>query len=413
MFELIKHSLDMRRTQSMATLVTVAVTVAVLLALALTYLGVTQGIAKSEQRYGADLMVVPADAASGLDETSFLFTGSPVSMYMPASVQDQVAAAEGVAATTVQFYGQTLNASCCSASTPSRLVGYDAATDWVISPWTDLPAGQTLDDSQIVIGSNLVGDFPGKQGKILGHPVSVAAAMDASGTDLDGSILMNIDTVRAFAAATDDFSDIWQKYGDPSTLISAVLVKVDDQYAANSCNGSHDEAVSQVASELSSIDGVAVIQSSKVIERVQGNLTSVFAIMAGAAALLALATVLQLFTRFYTLAWDRRSEIALYRALGASKHDVRMLIGGEAAVLIGGGLVLGCVLGAGLYLLVPQLLASGGSFPFLTPGPLAWAGVLCGLIVLFALVGLAAVCVPLRRANHIDPSAAMQMGDID
>lgn len=413
MFELIKHSLGMRRTQSIATLVTVAVTVAVLLALALTYTGVTQGLAKSEQRYGADLMVIPADAASGLDETAFLFTGSPVGMYMPASVQDQVAATDGVAATTVQFYGQTLNASCCSASKPSRLVGYDAASDWVIRPWANLPVGQTLDSSQVVIGSNLAGDFPGKVGKVLGHPVTVASVMDETGTDLDGSILMDIDTVRTFAAATDDFADTWQKYGAPSTLISTVLVKVNDGYVANACNGSREDAIAKVAAQLSGIDGVTVIQSSKVISKVQGNLTSVFSIMAGAALLLALASVLQLFTRFYTLAWDRRGEIALYRALGASKRDVRMLIGGEAVALIGGGLLVGCILGVGLYLLVPQLLASSGSFPYLAPSPLAWVGAIFGLIVLFALVGLAAVAVPLRRANRIDPSAAMQMGDID
>jgi hypothetical protein len=33
--------------------------------------------------------------------------------------------------------------------------------------------------------------------------------------------------------------------------------------------------------------------------------------------------------------------------------------------------------------------------------------------MLFAVVGMLAVIVPVRRANRIDPSAAMQMGDID
>jgi putative ABC transport system permease protein len=413
MFELIKHSLGMRTTQSIATLVTVALTVAVLMALALTSIGVTQGIQKSQQRYGADLMVIPADAASSLDETSFLFTGSPVGMYMSASVQDQVAATEGVGTTTAQFFGQTLNASCCSASSPSRLIGYDAQSDWVISPWTDLAKGQKLEEGQIIVGSNLAGDFPNKQGKVLGHPVTVASVMDQTGTDLDGSILMDIDTVRAYTAATDTFADTWERYGDPSTLVSSVMVKVDDSYVAGTCGGSREDAIAAVAEHLSHIDGVSVIQSSKVIDQVQGNLTSMFTIMAGAALLLAIASIVQIFTRFYTVAWDRRAEIALYRAVGASKQDIRTLIGGEAAVLIGGGLLVGCVLGVGIYLLVPSLLASSGSFPYLAPGPLAWVGVILGLVILFAVVGMLAVIVPVRRANRIDPSAAMQMGDID
>jgi len=123
MRELIKHSIEMRRTQSVATLLTVAISVAVLFALALTTIGVQSGLFRSSERYGADLMVIPADAAASLDESAYLFTGSPVTMYMPASVADEVAAVEGVSTTTVQFYGQTLNASCCSASSPARLIG--------------------------------------------------------------------------------------------------------------------------------------------------------------------------------------------------------------------------------------------------------------------------------------------------
>jgi len=82
-------------------------------------------------------------------------------------------------------------------------------------------------------------------------------------------------------------------------------------------------------------------------------------------------------------------------------------------VLIGGGVAAGILLGIALYLLVPRLLASSGSFPFVTPGVLAWIAVIACIVALFALIGLAAVAVPLRRANRIDPSAAMQMGDID
>ena len=413
MFQLIKHSLEMRRTQSVATLVTVAVAVAVLLALVLTYVGVQDGLEKSEQRYGADLMVIPADAAGSLDETAFLFTGSPVAMYMPSDVQDQVAQTEGVGATNAQFFGQTLDASCCSASQPARLIGYDASTDWVLSPWFGDGQGQELGEDDVVVGCQLEGDFADGSGSVLGHAVDVVGVMDQTGTDLDGSILMDIDTVRHLSAENEAFADTWATYGDPSGLISAVMVKLDDSYVESEFGGSREEALDAVAAELENIDGVAVVRSSKVIGQVQGNLSSMFSIMLGAALLLALACVLSLFTRFFTVAWDRRSEIALYRALGASKHDVRVLIGGEAAVLIGGGLVVGVGLGALLYVLVPRLLAGGGSFPFVAPGPATWFLSIAALVAVFALIGLLSVAVPLRRAAAIDPSMAMQMGDID
>ena len=131
------------------------------------------------------------------------------------------------------------------------------------------------------------------------------------------------------------------------------------------------------------------------------------------AALLVVATLFQLFARFFSLAWDRRGELALYRALGASKREVSRLIVGEAGVLVGGGAVVGLVLGAALYLAVPSLLAGLGTFPYVSPGAATVAAVALGVLALFAIVGFAAVAWPLARAGRIDPASAMQTGDID
>lgn len=400
MFTLIKHAIGMHRTQSLATLLSVAISSAVVLALVLSYMGVQGGLDKSRQRMGADLMVIPADAAVDLDENALLFTGAPANMYMDASVEQQVSAVEGVERASAQFYGQTLDASCCSASTPSRLIGFDASTDWVISPWMDAQVADSLGQSRIVAGHNMIGDFEGG-GTILGHPVEMVAALDATGTDLDGSILMDIDEVRAFVAETEELQYLWDEYGDPSGLISCVLVDAAD--------GQEDT----VAQELSNMEGIAVVRGSESVERVAVQLGSVFNIMMGAAALLVAATLFQLFARFFSLAWDRRSELALYRALGASRREISQLIVGEAALLVGGGVVVGIVLGAVLYLVVPQLLASAGSFPFLPPGILPCILAALCVAVLFAVIGLAAVAWPLSRAGRIDPSSAMQTGDID
>ena len=73
----------------------------------------------------------------------------------------------------------------------------------------------------------------------------------------------------------------------------------------------------------------------------------------------------------------------------------------------------GLVLGVGLYALVPALLAAGGSFPYVAPSVGACVGVGVCVAVLFALLTLAAVAWPLARAGRIDPSSAMQTGDID
>lgn len=399
MFTLIRHAISMRRTQSLATLLSVALASAVVLALALSFIGVQNGLSRSAERMGADMMVIPSEAAVGLDENALLFTGSPANMYMDESVADEIAAVEGVERVSAQFYGQTLDASCCSASTPSRLIGIDPQTDWVVSPWADADLSQ-LSDGQIVVGADMEADFSDNP-RVLGHDVEVAAVLDATGSDLDGSVLMGIDQVRAFVKETPELAYLWDEYGDPDTLVSCVMVDV------------ADGAEEAVAAELSGMPGLYVVQGSATVDRVADQLGSVFAIMLGAAALLVVATLFQLFARFFSLAWDRRSELALYRALGASRREISRLIVGEAGILVGGGVAAGIVLGTVLFLLVPGVLAGAGSFPFIAPSPALCVLCALGTAVLFAVIGLAAVAWPLARAGRIDPSSAMQTGDID
>ncbi len=400
MLTLIKHAIRMRKTQSAATLLSVALSAAVVFALALSFQGVQGGLGASRERLGADIVVVPADAAVSLDQNALLFSGAPANMYMDAAMEARVAAVGGVERTTAQFYGQTLDASCCSATEPARLIGYDAATDWVVAPWADRQTDGGLEVGEVVVGCNLADDFA-DGGTVLGRNVEVAAVLDATGTDMDGSVLMDMDQVRAFVKDTEELAYLWDEHGSPDGLISCILVET--------AEGQRDE----VAAELAALEGVAVIEASGAVEEAAGQMGALFSIMAGAAALLVAATLFQLFARFFSLAWDRRAELALYRALGASRREVSRLIAGEAAVLVGGGAAAGLALGALLYLAVPGMLAGAGSFPYVAPGLGAVALTALAVVALYALIGLAAVAWPLARAGRIDPSSAMQTGDID
>ena len=60
-------------------LISVLISAAVLFAMFLLYNGVSDGIDTSEQRMGADIVVVPGEAEELLDETDLLFTGAPFS----------------------------------------------------------------------------------------------------------------------------------------------------------------------------------------------------------------------------------------------------------------------------------------------------------------------------------------------
>ena len=402
MRQLIFHSIRMRKVQSASILISIALSAALFLVLGGIYGGVTQGISLSAERSGADLLVVPGDARSYLDEGELLYTGVPVPMYMDEDVMDAIRGLEGVERATAQFFSQTLNASCCSATDETRLVGINLDDDFIVSPLLPDGFGGQLADDEVIVGSQVDGIVDGVL-HIYGKPYRVAATMAESGGDLDHSIIMDMDVARQVSAQTDGFDSTWEKYGASEGLISAIMVDATDDA----------EVYEKLKIKLNLTDGVAYVENAETAERTQDQMRSVFLLLAGAAVLMLAVTVLQLFARFYSCVWDRKSELALYRAIGASQREIRGLIGGEVALLAGGGAIVGIVVGFILYRALLGVLADSLAFPFVSVGAAGMTLLIAGIIVLIAVLSFLSIIWPLRQVGRLDPSLAMQQGDID
>ncbi|MDR3307752.1 MAG: ABC transporter permease [Coriobacteriales bacterium] len=407
MLKLILHSIRMRKVQSASVVLTVLVGVAVLFAFSLISLGVQRGVATAQERGGAYFVVVPTNAQSLVSDADLLFTGAPATMYMDKGLVAEAAAIEGVTRVTGQFYSQTLDASCCSALQPTRLIGFDARTDWLIGSLVSdagTDAGATalagpLAQGQVILGSKVDGFVDGR-GEVLGTAVTVVATLAPSGTDLDSAILIDIDVARQASQQIEGYGHFWEQYGQPSQLVSAILVDVAPGYE------------DRVAWRLAALGDVKVLERSAVIARAQQQLQTVFNILLGAGLVMAGASLLQLFARFYSMAWDRKNEFALYRALGATRGNLRALIGGEAVLLTVTGVAAGLAAGAVLYGFLLGQLATGDAFPYIAPTALLMFAAGGILALLFLAMAALAVIVPLRRIARIDPSVALQHVDI-
>ena len=140
MLQIIWHSLTRRWVQSLSTLIAVAVSVGILFALCLLYLGVSLGLETGRKRLGADLLVVPANAQ--VEPETLLFAGAPLNIYMNKNLEEKVAAISGVRQATPQFFAQTLTEACCSLTNATRLIGFDPGSDWLVRSWVkNLPGG--------------------------------------------------------------------------------------------------------------------------------------------------------------------------------------------------------------------------------------------------------------------------------
>ncbi len=404
MKQLVLHSLKMHKVQSVSIVVSVALSVMIVLTFGLVYGGVIRGIEAASDQGGADVMSVPSDAMQYISDTELLYTGAPAAIYMPKSIVEDIASVDGAEAVSPQFFGQTLNKGCCSTTGETRLIGIDAATDFVVTGLTSADAVGSLDESAVIVGAGVGGVYDNTL-TIYDKTYTVVATMAQTGTEFDSSIVATIDVVRDISRDVEGYEHVWEKYGDPSELVSCVMVDVSDDDAQG--------AITRVKAK-SSLSGVATtLVRSEVVDKSRNQLEAVFLLLAAAAVVMAVVTLLQLFARFFTRVWDRKSELALYRAIGASKAHLRKLIVAEISLLVGLGVICGIVLGFLAQAILLVIMEDGLAFPFVSLGFGSCVALVLGIIVAFLLVCLASVIWPLSQIGHLDPSTAMQQGDID
>lgn len=400
MFKLIQNSISKRSFQSFSLILSVAISVAVLFTLISVSQGVSDGMEKSWKRLGADMMAVPESAENMMKDADLLLTGAPAPLYINDDIIERVKGIKGVTRVTAQFYGQTLSEPCCSTDSAARIIGFDPSTDWVVSPWLTDEIGGQLEDDQIIIGSEVTG-FESGVGYIRGSEFRVAGVLEPSGSGLDYSLLINIDVLRKMVGKSEDFAIYERMFGPADSLISALLIEVEEGME------------NAVSSNLSSIDGIHIVKTAGVLDGVRDQMNIVFAITAATGGLMALAAVFQIFSRFWTMTWDRRAELGLYRAVGASEGDLKLLLLGEAALFTGGGAIAGSVLGYALERVLVSFMLKSTAFPFVSPSLGSHMIYALALIALSLFVGLIAVIAPLSQTAKIDPAAAMQKHDID
>jgi predicted permease len=135
------------------------------------------------------------------------------------------------------------------------------------------------------------------------------------------------------------------------------------------------------------------VDASTAGERLTAALASIFGTIA------ALLTAVGLYGLLAYVVAQRRREIGIRMALGAQTVDIGVLVGRQALAMVAGGLVLGLGAAAAAAQWMRSLLY--GIAPS-DPRSLAAA------VVFVALVAAVAIAIPVARATHIEPAAALR-----
>lgn len=365
---------------------------------ALLSMNLSNGLESMQERMGADLMVTPQNTKT---KAEALLTGNASStFYFTNDIGAEVAKADGVSKSTVQTYISSLAAACCDEKV--QIIGFNPDTDFVITPWMASQIDGTLRRGQVVAGSGINVSAEGTV-KLYGHEFPVAAQLADTGTSLDNSVFVNMDTVPdvIFYSARTGHAAIPEKYAGKA--VSAVLVKVKDGYSAR-----------QVASNIAKTTGITslgYVYPGGITAATKANLKAIIRYAAVFVAVFWGMGLIVMLAVFSSSMNERKREFAAYRILGATRATLVGIIVKESAIIgaIGGLIGISC---ASLVVLpFNGLIAKELQLPYLQIG-VGKVLMLTAVSLLFAVAtGLIAVIATAVRLSTSQTYLTLREGE--
>lgn len=345
-------------------------------------------------RLGADIVVVP-DGAQAEVETALLM-GRPTDALMPADLVEKIGTRPGVAAASPQLYLASLdNAACCAVSRMFMVV-YDPRTDFTVTPWLKERLGYPLGLGQVVGGTYVFVPEGEENIRLYGYHLSLKGNLEPTGTALDQTIFLTMETARDMARISRTMAK--QPLNVPEGSVSAALVKL--------VPGADRTAVA--VDLMQNVPGVAPIQSLNLFQAFRRQITG---LLKGMLAVLGttLGLSLLLIGLVFSMAVnERRREIAVLRALGATQGAVSLSLLLEAVLLAFAGACVGIGLASLAIYLFRDLIVRSLVMPFVFPSASTLVLLIGGgMAVALSGVTLAAL-LPAVRISRQEPALAMR-----
>lgn len=380
--------------RSVAIFLAMMAVVGLLMTTTIIIRGAENSLDSGLKRLGADILVVPEGAESKLE--SALLMGKPTKIWMSEENISVVAAVPGVESVSPQIYlGSLFNAHCCSVSEMFILV-YDPGTDFTVTPWLMKNFGRGLLEGE-VIGGCYVFTPPGDQFITLyGYDLTLKGNLSPTGTGLDQTIFMTIETARILAASS--LTSAEEPLLLPEGQISSIMVKVKPGLY-----------VHPVALEIfERTYGLWPIESLKLFgsfrSQMNGLLWGFFAL----SLIVWLVAMVLIGIIFSMAANERRREMAVLRAVGATRNYIFRLMLTEAALLAISGAAIGISVSAMMLYNFKHYIAGSLRMPFLFPSITSFMGLFAGGIALAIIAISLAALIPAYRISRQEPAIAMR-----
>ncbi|MCR4394202.1 MAG: FtsX-like permease family protein, partial [Dehalococcoidales bacterium] len=346
------------------------------------------------RRLGADILVVPQGAQSKVE--SALLMGKPADVWMSKDNLQKIASVPGVEAVSPQIYLTSMyNSPCCSVSEMFIIV-YDPETDFTLTPWLEKYLGRPLYRGEVIGGTYIFVPEGSEYIELYGYNTKLVGNLEPTGTGIDQTLFMSLDTAVEMSRISK--TSAMEELKINPDQISAIMVKV-----------AHGEDTHQVALNIiKAAKGTFPIESPKLFgtfrNQMNGLLWGFFAITI---IIWALAVIL-IGIIFSMAANERRREIAVLRAIGATRGFIFLSVLVEAGLLATGGAVTGIAASSFLLYVFRDVIAGSLKMPFLFPSLASFAGLFCAGVGLALVSVMLSALIPAFRISRQELAIAMR-----
>lgn len=370
---MVTASLVRRRSRMVIALLAIAIGSAILTGLLTIYYDVPRQLGAQFRNYGANMILQP-------DDQDFISTDE---MDQAVALVDANAlvGATGFKYQSVRIHEQPINAA-----------GMDMSQAQKTDPYWSIEGEWAASSGELMVGANVADDLYLRVGDTV--EVSYTPA-DAAEDELDSYLDFTVVGIVSTGGSEEDY--VYMPMEDLETL-TGESGEID--IVELSISGSEDQLSAYMDEINSSVSGV----HASLVKRIAASETTVlsklqYLILLVTIVVLAL-TLISVGTTMTATVTERRKEIGLKKALGATDSEVVGEFMGETLLLGGIGGLLGGFLGFAFAQIISQsVFASSISFRPLVL-PLA--------IVASLIVTTVACLIPIRNAMQINPALVLK-----
>lgn len=354
------------------------------------------GMNSLADRMGADIIVVPEGYDTKVEGA--ILRGEPNTFFMDKSIVKKIEGIDGVQEVTPQLFLATLSAGCCSF--PIQIIGFDAATDFVVTPWLQEQISLPLENGEVVVGNNVVGDV-NSHVKFFDQEFKIKGRLQKTGMGFDNTVFLNFDEARRLAKEYEKILEIEDKYDD--NMISSVMLKIKKAVEPTDVqNAIRRECLK---------DGVFPLLSKSMMNEVSNSALDMINYVYILIALVWILTFIVLSLVYSITIKERKRELATMRILGATKKILSNIILYEVLIINFIGAISGATLGFVISILFGRWFSQSFKMPFLAPNFVVLAVIFLAVLVIATLMGPISTLSSIKKMNKDELGLLLRQND--